>query len=66
MVNVTLIDFVSFALIRQIFNQFWILSTFFGTKLEAIFGSLWEAKTAVSSAKVATVVCLIVGKSAVY
>jgi hypothetical protein len=38
----------------------------FWSRLEAIFGSLWEAKTAVSSAKVAAVVRLSVGKSAVY
>jgi hypothetical protein len=38
----------------------------FWSRLEAIFGLLWEAKTVVSSVKVATVVCPSVGKSAVY
>jgi hypothetical protein len=30
-------DFVLLALIRQIFNQFWILFRFFWSRLEAIF-----------------------------
>jgi hypothetical protein len=44
MVNATWMDFVSLALICQIFNQFWILSRFFGVGWRLFLGHYGRLK----------------------
>jgi hypothetical protein len=66
LVNVTWIDSVSLALIRQFFSQNWIARRAVWSFWEAVAGAVSAAITAVSSAKVAVMESGEVGRSAVY
>jgi len=63
--NVTWVDFVSLILMRHFLNHSSIRCRCLWRLWVAICGSEWEANTAVSSANVAVIVSLIVGRSAV-
>ena len=63
--NVTWVDFEALAFIRHFFSHLSILSRLLWSFSEAISGSLWLAKMAVSSAYVADVISGVCGRSAV-
>jgi hypothetical protein len=65
-VNVTRTDLDSSAFIPHLFNHYCIASSLIYSFCEAIPGSLSVASTAVSSASVAVVDSVEVGRSAVY
>jgi hypothetical protein len=64
-VNVTWTDLRALACIRHVWSQIWIARRWVRSFWEATAGLLSEARTAVSSAKVAVVVGEV-GSSAVY
>ena len=65
-VKVTWIDFVSFAFIRHFFIHNWLLFKCICSLCVATAGSSCVIRTAVSSTKVAAVLSVVVGKSAVW
>jgi hypothetical protein len=65
-VNVTWTDLSSFACMRHLWSQVWSALRWVWSFWEAMTESLYVARIAVSSAKVAVVVAGEVGRSAVY
>ena len=65
-VTVICTDFVSLALMRHFSSHVWISESCVWKILDAISGSLCAANIAVSSAYVATVTSLLIGRSAAY
>jgi len=64
-VQITWVDFVSLAFVRHFLSHFCMSSRAVCSLSVAITGSVWAARTAVSSAKVAVSVSAVVGKFAV-
>jgi hypothetical protein len=54
------------ACMRHLWSQVWIALRWFWSSTEAVAGSLFDARIAVSSAKVAVVVAGVVGRSVLH